>query len=101
MPPSSVTHSALEASIPSLELPASVLGHHISPPAQLETQAFSRSKALGSFDSMGSPLKLGLGAGSVVTAEERTGKEDHEAAQEENDKEDGNHGSTTQEEERI
>ena len=89
MPPSSVTHSALEASIPSLELPASVLGHHISPPAQLETQTFSRSKALGSFDIMGSPLKVALDASSVVSTEEAPDKEEkHEDVQENNDKED-------------
>lgn len=93
MPPPSVTHSALEASIPSLELPASVLGHHISPPAQLETQSFSRSKALGSFDFMGSPLKVALDAAAVVT-EERTDKDEgkEEASQAEGDGEVGKIG---------
>ena len=98
MPPSSVTHSALEASIPSLELPASVLGHHISPPAQLETQSFSRSKALcaDGFDFMGSPLKVALDAGATTT-QDKEGKEEEEEGKPnpaEDKEEDGNHGST-------
>lgn len=99
MPPSSVTHSALEASIPSLELPASVLGHHISPPAQLETQSFSRSKALsaGGSDFMGSPLKVAQDAGAVTTEDKKEGKEEEEEGkpnQDEDKEEDGNHEST-------
>ncbi|KAF3394835.1 Vacuolar membrane-associated protein iml1 [Talaromyces pinophilus] len=99
VPPSSVTHSALEASIPSLELPASVLGHHISPPAQLETQSFSRSKALsaGGSDFMGSPLKVALDAGATTTEDKKEGKEEEEEAKPnpaEDKEEDRNQGST-------
>ncbi|EED21983.1 Dishevelled, Egl-10, and Pleckstrin domain protein [Talaromyces stipitatus ATCC 10500] len=99
VPPSSVTHSALEASIPSLELPASVLGHHISPPAQLETQSFSRSKALGSFDFMGSPLKTAQDANSVATEDKKEndkgkGEEEREEPQTKTGGGDGNTSPT-------
>jgi DEP domain-containing protein 5 len=73
---SSVTNPALEASIPSLELPASVLGHHISPPAQLETQPYNVvSKYFTGTSLTGSPMKMAEDAS--VAKEDGKSRESH------------------------